>query len=176
MSMAVPVRPPVIRPGMLPRSCSKEDGTPKVVYLHRKAARRAARLIRPDRPGIQAYRCRYGEHFHVGHRRVWREEMPLAPAQAVAIRRLAAAGETHTAIAEAYSVPVELVDAIAERRVFPRPADGLLRCARCGRSDQTVSQTITIDGTQWPPTCSECAGKAARIRAAERVENGQVTA
>lgn len=176
MNMAVLVRPPVYRPGALPRSCSKEDGQPKVVYLHRKAARRAARLIRPDRPGIQAYRCRHADHYHVGHRRTWREEMPLAPAQAVAIRRLAAAGEPHEAIARAYSIPVDLVVAIAERRVFPRATDGPMRCARCRKVDGTVSQTITLDGTRWPPTCSDCSAKASRIRAAERVELGQVDA
>lgn len=120
MTMAIEVRPPVIRPGSLPRSCSREDGTPKVSYFHRKAARRAARLVRPDRPGIQAYRCRYGEHYHLGKRH---QELPLV-------------------------------------------------CARCGAQDQTVAQTLTLSGEAWPPTCSGCAGKVARMASVAKVEAG----
>lgn len=176
MNMAVPVRPPVHRPGALPRSCSRGDGTPKVIYLHRKTARRAARLVRPDRPGIQAYRCRYGEHYHLGHVRAWRDEMPLDPSQAIAIRRLSAHGEDHATIASAYGVSVRLVSAIVDGRAFPRVTDGPMRCARCRRVDATVSQTITIDGHRWPPTCADCSAKATRIRAVERVEQGQVQA
>lgn len=78
MSMAIEVNPPVYRPGSLPRSCSKEDGTPKAIYMHRKQARKAARLLRPDRPGLQAYRCRYFEHYHLGHQKAPR---PLACAR-----------------------------------------------------------------------------------------------
>lgn len=268
--MAIEVRPPVVRPGAMPRSCSREDGTPKVVYLHRKAARRAARLVRPDRPGIQAYRCRYGEHYHLGKRHhadglepVWfwekvdRSRGPaacwlwmgaisktggygvirgrtysggahrfalehrlgrsLAPgmvarhrcdnppccnpdhlaegtvsdnaldaftaghnvppraklvaAQAVAIRRLLESGEDRHAIAAAFGVSRSTVNDIAAGRSWSH-ADLPLTCARCGRSDQTVSQTLTLSGVPWPPTCSECAAKASRIRAVERVETG----
>jgi hypothetical protein len=66
--MAVQVRhmPGAVR---LPRSYRRGDGVAKIEYRHRREARRAARLSRLTTPGMQAYSCRYGEHWHVGHRR-----------------------------------------------------------------------------------------------------------
>lgn len=70
MVMAVDLS--LVRRDTLPRSCARADGTPKVEYVTRDEARRAARLTRRD---LQAYRCPYGEHYHVGtsrdERSVW---------------------------------------------------------------------------------------------------------
>jgi hypothetical protein len=71
MTMAVAVRVIEWKPGMLPRSCALGDGRPKVQYQHRRQARRAAAFVRRVEPDVQAYRCRYGEHYHVGHRQGW---------------------------------------------------------------------------------------------------------
>lgn len=35
-------------------------------------------------------------------------------------------------------------------------------CRWCGRSDDTVSETVTRGGQPWPPLCSSC---AAAVRA-----------
>lgn len=67
MTMAVRVSPPPVYPGSMPRSCQRADGTPKREYLTRDEARRGARLF--HEADLQAYRCPYGEHYHVGRAR-----------------------------------------------------------------------------------------------------------
>lgn len=52
------------------------------------------------------------------------------------------------------------------------PSTAHVHCARCGTADGTVAVTVVRDGTPWPPTCSACSSKAARIAALRYVREG----